>query len=143
MKTRRFLARMVDQFLAGACVAVVKAISLVVFSALPVESISLPFHEAANFLLAVFLFLFVPILDAYRGRSFGKQFFEIRVFCERNDEYKEIKGEYFTSVLRNITLAIPFLNAIDLLFMFIRSDSGRLGDVVASTRVVQDPASRS
>ena len=65
------------------------------------------------------------------GRSFGKKFMGLKVVkgsapCSRKD-----------SLLRNITLAIPLLNLIDLIMPFVDAEGMRFGDKIAGTQVVE------
>jgi hypothetical protein len=55
-------------------------------------------------------------------------------------EGKSLSGDWGTSVVRNLLLAIPFVNLIELVVLFTRKDNAgplrRLGDEWAKTKVI-------
>ena len=76
----------------------------------------------------------LPFLD---GHSLGKRIMKIKAVTL---EGKSLSGDWGTSVLRNLLLAIPFVNLIEVVVLFTRKDKGgtlrRLGDEWAKTKVV-------
>ena len=76
----------------------------------------------------------LPFMD---GHSLGKRIMKIKAVTL---EGKSLSGDWGTSVVRNLLLAIPFVNLIEVVVLFTRKDKGgtlrRLGDEWAKTKVV-------
>ena len=75
----------------------------------------------------------LPFLD---GQSLGKRAMGIRAV--RADTGESITGDYVTSVLRQLSLCIPFFNVVDALMVF-SANRRRFGDRWAKTIVVTAP----
>lgn len=75
----------------------------------------------------------LPFLD---GQSLGKRAMGIRAVREATGE--PITGDYVTSILRQLSLCIPFFNFVDALMVFTESRR-RFGDRWAKTVVVTAP----
>lgn len=71
----------------------------------------------------------------FEGQSVGKWFFKLRVVHTEEGR----KGNFMDSALRNLPLAIPFLNIIflvaEVIFVLSDEDGIRLGDKLAKTQV--------
>jgi uncharacterized RDD family membrane protein YckC len=75
----------------------------------------------------------IPFLD---GQSLGKRAMGIRAV--RADTGAPITGDYVSSVLRQLSLCIPFFNVVDALMVFTEGRR-RFGDRWAKTIVVTAP----
>ncbi|WP_250630931.1 RDD family protein [Rhodoflexus caldus] len=69
------------------------------------------------------------------GQSIGKKAMKIKVVKEDTGEM--ITGDWGTSIIRYVSLLIPFFNIIDALMVF-SGDRRRFGDKWAKTVVVQE-----
>jgi uncharacterized RDD family membrane protein YckC len=77
----------------------------------------------------VFLIAYLLLRDAlFGGQSIGKKVMKYKAVKE---DGSSLEGDYMASVLRNITLFIPLVDAI-----FVLLDKPRLGDGIAKTKVV-------
>lgn len=73
--------------------------------------------------------VYMLLRDAlFEGQSIGKKIMKYKAVKE---DGSSLKGDFVTSLTRNITLLIPFLDAILVLI-----DKPRLGDNIAKTKVV-------
>jgi uncharacterized RDD family membrane protein YckC len=76
----------------------------------------------------------LPFLE---GQSIGKKIMKLRAVTM---EGKKLTGDWQASVVRNLSLAIPFFGLVELIVLFTRKDKEgplrRLGDEWAKTRVV-------
>jgi uncharacterized RDD family membrane protein YckC len=83
-------------------------------------------------------------LPFMEGHSLGKRIMKIKAVTL---EGKSLSGDWGTSVIRNLLLAIPFVNLIEVVVLFTRKDKGgslrRLGDEWAKTKVIvaKEPSS--
>ena len=72
---------------------------------------------------------YILLRDAlFGGQSIGKKAMKYQAVKE---DGSSLAGDYAASALRNVTLFIPFLDAI-----FVIIDKPRLGDTLAKTKVV-------
>jgi uncharacterized RDD family membrane protein YckC len=69
------------------------------------------------------------------GQSIGKKAMKIKVVKEDTGEM--ITGDWGTSIIRYVSLLIPFFNIVDALMVF-SGDHRRFGDKWAKTVVVQE-----
>ena len=95
--------------------------ALLGFLAIPVYGIVM--------LVAICYWLFRDGLNG--GRSFGKKFMGLKVVKDGRP------CTYVDSLLRNITLAIPLLNIVDLVLGLVDAEGKRIGDKIAKTQVVE------
>lgn len=76
----------------------------------------------------------LPFLE---GQSIGKKIMKLRAVTM---DGKKLTGDWQASVVRNLSLAIPFVGLVELIVLFTRKDKEgpllRLGDEWAKTRVV-------
>lgn len=77
----------------------------------------------------IFLIAYLLLRDAlFGGQSIGKKVMKYKAVKE---DGSSLDGDYMSSIMRNITLFIPLLDAILVLI-----DKPRLGDNIAKTKVV-------
>lgn len=75
----------------------------------------------------------LPFMD---GHSLGKRIMKIKAVTM---DGKSLSGDWGTSILRNVLLALPLVGLIEVVVLFVRKDNiplRRLGDEWAKTRVV-------
>jgi uncharacterized RDD family membrane protein YckC len=76
----------------------------------------------------------LPFLD---GQSIGKKALNLRAVTE---DGKSLSGNWNTGLLRNISMAVPFLPLVELIIMIVNNGKPgglrRLGDQWAKTKVV-------
>jgi uncharacterized RDD family membrane protein YckC len=76
----------------------------------------------------------LPFLD---GQSIGKKALNLRAVTE---DGKSLSGNWNTGIVRNISMAVPFLPLVELIIMLVNSGKPgglrRLGDQWAKTKVV-------
>ena len=111
-KANRFLASLID-FLIG------------FFPGIIVGALGLGFIDTVLSILGLLYLLFKDAL--FEGQSIGQKAMKYVVIKE---DGTPIAGDYATSALRNVTLFIPFLDAILVLI-----DKPRLGETLAKTRL--------
>jgi uncharacterized RDD family membrane protein YckC len=94
-------------------------------------------HPSLGTLAWIGYILVRDALPFMEGHSLGKRIMKIKAVTL---EGKSLSGDWGTSVVRNILLAIPFVNLIEVVVLFTRKDKGgslrRLGDEWAKTKVV-------
>lgn len=81
--------------------------------------------------LCILYFLSKDALPVLGGQSVGKKLLQIKVV--KKPSFQAITKDYPSSILRSVTLLIPGLNLIELIF--ILSNKERLGDRWANTTV--------
>ena len=69
----------------------------------------------------------------YDGRSFGKKLMGLRVV----HSVQKTPCKLMESVIRNVSLAIPFFGIVDGIMVFIDENNLRFGDKWAETEVVK------
>lgn len=76
----------------------------------------------------------LPFLD---GQSIGKKALKLRAVTE---DGKSLSGNWNAGLLRNVSMAVPFLPLVELIIMIVNKDKPggirRLGDQWAKTKVV-------
>lgn len=79
----------------------------------------------------------LPFLD---GQSIGKKALKLRAVTE---DGKSLSGNWNAGLLRNVSMAIPFLPLVELIIMLVNNGKPgglrRLGDQWAKTKVVTVP----
>ena len=73
----------------------------------------------------------LPFLD---GQSVGKKVMNLRAVKDNN---KPLTNNYEASLIRNVSLLIPFFNIIDALMVILDKNHKRFGDKWAKTKVIQ------
>lgn len=77
----------------------------------------------------IFLIAYLLLRDAlFGGQSIGKKVMKYKAVKE---DGSSLDGDYMASIMRNVTLFIPLVDAILVLI-----DKPRLGDNIAKTKVV-------
>lgn len=93
---------------------------------------SLPFLISAAYMLTRDSFPFLG------GQSIGKKALNLQAVTESG---KSLSGDWNAGLVRNITMAIPFLPIVELIIMLVNKDKPgglrRLGDQWAKTKVVK------
>ncbi|MFB3787832.1 MAG: RDD family protein, partial [bacterium] len=87
----------------------------------------------------VVMFLYFPIKDSFQGSSLGKWLTGLRVI----DLATGRPAGFGQTFLRNWIFAIPYMALVELLCANIRADKRRLGDLMANTAVIREPAAPS
>lgn len=79
----------------------------------------------------------LPFLD---GQSVGKKLMKLRAVTM---DGKKLTGDWQASIMRNLSLAIPFFGLVEAYILYSRQGRGgalqRLGDEWGKTRVVTEP----
>ena len=134
---KRFLAYLVDAVI-GSC-----PIVLVLICGGTLMAIVIPQNEDLGAVVGIGIGLFYLLGIAWAigylllrdflggGRSFGKKALGLNITVEGGG-----KVGLVTSLLRNITLVVPFVNFVDLVMVFIDDKGQRLGEKIAKTQVV-------
>ena len=87
------------------------------------------------FITQIFSYVYILFKDAlFDGRSIGKKVLNLQVVNNRKKPCSIVK-----SLLRNITLIIPFLPIIELIMIIVDKNGKRLGDRLAKTQVIPNP----
>ncbi len=118
---QRFLAALIDGIIISVAV-------------LAVSSISSTLGTLVNLLGLVYQ-LTKDAIPQLGGQSIGKKAMKIKVVKEDTGEM--ITGDWGASIIRYVSLLIPFFNIVDALMVF-SSDHRRFGDKWAKTVVVQE-----
>ena len=126
-KTKRFVAGLIDVFIA--------LFSYAIFLAFRRIAIAILLRRGLAFLIP---HLYLLLKDSVRGKSIGKLFMDVLVYNEKEKK----AGGLLDSIIRNWYLAIPFLGPT-LLALVIGAEilSGkkrRMGDEGAGTIVITD-----
>ncbi len=112
----RVIAAIIDAFVAAAVYMVIPRIGWLVWIAYFLTRDALPFLE---------------------GQSIGKKIMKLKAVTL---EGKSLSGDWQSSIVRNIPLAIPFFGLVELFILFTRKDGSgplrRLGDEWAKTKVI-------
>jgi uncharacterized RDD family membrane protein YckC len=92
---------------------------------------SLPFIVSAAYMLTR------DSLPFLGGQSIGKKALNLRAVTEGG---KSLSGDWNAGLMRNITMAVPFIPLVELIIMLVNKDKPggirRLGDQLAKTKVV-------
>jgi len=116
----RFIAFVIDILIAGAAMTVIGFI---------------PFIGPIGFLIYLAYFLLRDALPFFDGQSIGKNVMKLKVIKEATG--LSIKGDYAASATRNVSLFIPFYDALLILGLVGPKDGKRLGDTWAGKKVIK------
>ena len=141
----RFLAVMLDSLIQGAITIVIILIAVLVFSAIGERANRMSDTAAKWFgallILSYFLLLwgYYALFEAFRnGQTPGKRVMKIRVI---KDSGRQIT--FFEALARNLLRvvdALPSAYLVGVISILCTKQNKRLGDLVASTIVVHEPA---
>lgn len=90
-----------------------------------------------SYLVSIAYLLTRDSLPFLGGQSIGKKALNLQAVSE---EGKSLSNDWNAGLLRNITMAIPFLPLVELIIMIVNKDKPegirRLGDQIAKTKVI-------
>jgi uncharacterized RDD family membrane protein YckC len=115
-KQQRFVALLIDGLIAGALTLVPMRIGWALYLAYLLTRDALPFLE---------------------GQSIGKKLMKIRAV--KGPELTPLTNDWTTSIIRNISLVIPFVGLIEAVLYLVGNKDTRLSDELLKTgvRVIQ------
>ncbi len=116
----RFIALFIDGLIAGVAMIIIGFI---------------PFIGPLGYLVYLAYYLLRDALPFFDGQSIGKNVMKLKVIKEATG--LSIKGDYAASATRNVSLFIPFYDALLILGLIGPKDGKRLGDTWAGTKVIK------